>query len=288
MQVNVDDVVAALSMALLIGSVLVWAAIVRRLAARRPPLEFDGRYGMPWSGLDVVVLALAVLFFEMAAAALVRAAAGGSFAGPSSFGLAIQSLGRVAWLAFALAYLLGKCGAYLDDLGWDAGRLAGDARLGGLTFLAALVPVFGVQWFFVFVLDMPSEHPLLKLMLERSSVPVMALATVLAVVVAPVFEEFLFRVLLQGWLESQQVRWRERRGDIDARPGFAPIVVTSLVFATLHAGHGPDPFALFVFSLFLGYVYRQTHRIAPSVVVHACLNGWTMLNLWLLLYAGQA
>jgi membrane protease YdiL (CAAX protease family) len=105
--------------------------------------------------------------------------------------------------------------------------------------------------------------------------------------VAPLFEEFAFRVVLQGWLESQQVRLRRLRGEFgDQQPGFAPIVITSVMFALLHFGYGPDPFALFVFSLFLGYAYRQTHRILPPLVVHACLNGWTMLNLWILFLSG--
>jgi membrane protease YdiL (CAAX protease family) len=151
------------------------------------------------------------------------------------------------------------------------------------------VPVFAVPWCFVYVLDIPSKHPLVELMETRPNLAVMILATVMAVGVAPLFEEFVFRVLLQGWLEDQQVRLRERRAASgDERPGFAPIVVASVVFAALHMGHGPDPFALFVFSLFLGYVYRQTHRIVPSLVVHACLNGWTMINLWLMVYAVDA
>ncbi len=286
MQDNLEVVAAPLFFALLVGSGLVWAAVIRRLFRRQPLVELEPRVAVLWSGIDLVVLATTLLFCEIAAGAVAARVAGASSGGMSPESLLVASIAHVGWLAFAVVYLVVKRGAYLNDFGMDARRMAGDARLGGFIFLAALVPVFGVQGFFVYVLDMPSEHPLLKMMQDEPSVAIMALATVAAVGVAPVFEEFVFRVVLQGWLESQQVRLRQLRGGgVDQQPGFVPIVIASVVFAMLHFGHGPDPIALFVFSLFLGYAYRQTHRIFPSLVVHACLNGWTMLNLWLLFLA---
>ncbi|MEX2559488.1 MAG: CPBP family glutamic-type intramembrane protease, partial [Pirellulales bacterium] len=60
-----------------------------------------------------------------------------------------------------------------------------------------------------------------------------------------------------------------------------PIVVSSLVFALMHWGHGPAPFALFWFSLALGYLYQRTHRIGPPVVAHAALNAFSLALLWM-------
>ena len=48
-------------------------------------------------------------------------------------------------------------------------------------------------------------------------------------------------------------------------------------FALVHFSHGPDFVPLFVLSLGLGYLYRQTHRIMPSLVVHFGLNLMTMV-----------
>jgi membrane protease YdiL (CAAX protease family) len=31
----------------------------------------------------------------------------------------------------------------------------------------------------------------------------------------------------------------------------------------------------------LGYIYRQTHRITPSIIVHMLFNGFALLILWL-------
>ena len=43
-------------------------------------------------------------------------------------------------------------------------------------------------------------------MQEKNDVAMWIVAAVSAVVVAPLFEEFFFRVLLQGWLEKMELR----------------------------------------------------------------------------------
>lgn len=58
--------------------------------------------------------------------------------------------------------------------------------------------------------------------------------------------------------------------------GSFPVVASSAVFALLHLGQGPAPIPLFFFSLMLGYLYRQTGRVTPSVVAHFALNGTTI------------
>ena len=52
-----------------------------------------------------------------------------------------------------------------------------------------------VQWY-------PSEHPLVRLLRQSPDPAMLVLCCLSAVVVAPLFEEFVFRVLLQGWLEK--------------------------------------------------------------------------------------
>ncbi len=55
-----------------------------------------------------------------------------------------------------------------------------------------------------------------------------------------------------------------------------PVVASSLVFALLHYSHGPDWVPLFFLAIGLGYLYRQTHRIVPGIVVHFLLNAFSM------------
>jgi hypothetical protein len=104
----------------------------------------------------------------------------------------------------------------------------------------------------------------------------------------------MFRGVLQGWLEKLEAAIVSRRhsreaGELSAaspvepidRPlGAMPIIVSSLLFALMHLGQGPAPIALFVFSLVLGFLYRQTHRLWPSMVVHCLLNAVTIVVLF--------
>jgi membrane protease YdiL (CAAX protease family) len=51
-----------------------------------------------------------------------------------------------------------------------------------------------------------------------------------------------------------------------------PLWVSSGLFALMHAGTGPDPIPLFVFAIWLAYIYRQTGRLTPCIVIHLLLN----------------
>jgi membrane protease YdiL (CAAX protease family) len=86
---------------------------------------------------------------------------------------------------------------------------------------------------------------------------------VLAVGLAPMMEEFLFR----GWLQ----RNLERR-----MPGARAIVLTALTFAAAHL----DLFGLpsrFVVGVASGYLAFASGSIVPSVLLHAAYNGTLLL-----------
>ncbi len=80
-----------------------------------------------------------------------------------------------------------------------------------------------------------ASHLVAKLLVE-SDVWTLLLCGFSAAVVAPIVEEFLFRVLLQGWLETAQRRWRRAMPTLRRLvPGATgPIVLTSLLFARMH------------------------------------------------------
>jgi membrane protease YdiL (CAAX protease family) len=48
----------------------------------------------------------------------------------------------------------------------------------------------------------------------------------------------------------------------------------------MHLRQGPAPITLFVFSLVLGFLYCQTHRLWPSVVVHFLFSAVTIVDLF--------
>jgi membrane protease YdiL (CAAX protease family) len=95
-----------------------------------------------------------------------------------------------------------------------------------------------------------ADHPLMQ-MLRDGDVGTILLAAVSAIVVAPVTEEFLFRLLLQGWLESfeRQLRCRIPRLRRMAA-GVVPVTTVALLFAAIHY-RLPEPrrdLSLIVFS----------------------------------------
>lgn len=84
-------------------------------------------------------------------------------------------------------------------------------------------------------------HPAEQLL--RSGNPGMiVIAAVMAVVVAPLVEEFFYRVLLQGWLEAIWSRERRRRSLFRAAPvSWVPIVLPAAIFALRHVRFRSTP-----------------------------------------------
>jgi membrane protease YdiL (CAAX protease family) len=70
---------------------------------------------------------------------------------------------------------------------------------------------------------------------------VFLLAVVSAALVAPVFEEFFFRVVLQGWLEASERQWRKSPAVRQSLPrGLLPVVASALAFAAMHFRRASD------------------------------------------------
>jgi len=116
--------------------------------------------------------------------------------------------------------------------------------------LAVLAQRLAAEWF---ALEPVSEstpragegleaaHPLVVLLHENPSLWTLLLCGFVGILVAPIVEEFLFRLLLQGWLESAEHRLRRSLPALRRlMPGAAPIVLASLFFGSLHY-RGPLP-----------------------------------------------
>jgi len=85
------------------------------------------------------------------------------------------------------------------------------------------------------------SHPAEQL-LRTSDPGAIAVSVVLAVLVAPLIEEFIFRVLLQGWLEAVWTRRRTARPELRSAPfSWLPIVLPAALFALLHGRSGRVP-----------------------------------------------
>lgn len=141
-------------------------------------------------------------------------------------------------------------------------------------------------------------HKTLKVITEANDPPAVALLIFSAVVLAPLFEELLFRGIIQTCFlnmmnqtfgprtvvnaEGQPV---VREADISAGVlRWIAIVVTAGLFAVVHIGSAPWQSlpSLFVVGVTFGYVYERTGNLWPSIVLHALFNVTNVaLALWL-------
>jgi membrane protease YdiL (CAAX protease family) len=210
-----------------------------------------------------------------------------------------------------------------------------------------------------------TEHPLTQL-LARKKYSALLVAIIVAMIVAPIAEEFLYRLLLIGCMEAAEIRLRRdwRSTALGIPIGAIPIFLSSLLFALLHLRFGirkfdetqlmismvfsvimnmavvtfaivwirkrtgatardfgwdsrffwkdvatgvvafftvagpilllqyilmyyvlppwiaPDPIPLFFLAIALGTLYQRTHRLVPSIVLHALLNSSSVAAMW--------
>jgi membrane protease YdiL (CAAX protease family) len=107
------------------------------------------------------------------------------------------------------------------------------------------------------------QHVGLELITESPALALQILIVFLAVVIAPLVEEMLFRGLIQTTLRSYF-----------GRPWLA-IIITSALFASVHvnATHWP---ALFALAMGLGYSYEKSGSLFRPIFMHALFNATTI------------
>ena len=116
--------------------------------------------------------------------------------------------------------------------------------------------------------DPGGSNPLLELVLTARDPLALAGFALTATVLAPLFEETLFRGVLLPVLGRQ---WGPR----------SALLASALVFALAHLSLG-ELVPLLVLGLGLGWLRLRSGRLAPCVVMHALWNGLTFANLVLL------
>lgn len=188
---------------------------------------------------------------------------------------------NLATIGFALVWMLSQTGATLADLGWRRDQWRSDVRTGMVAFAAVAAPIYGIQA--ALSQYVSQRHPIIEALQEHPSWLLYLLSGISAVAVAPLAEEFFFRGVLQGWLESIDASQPAATAAPESRrTNKGAIVASSAVFAAMHIGHGADPAPLFFFALALGYLYERTHRLTAGITLHFCLNAASFAALCLL------
>ncbi len=130
------------------------------------------------------------------------------------------------------------------------------------TFLVAYFPTTAIRIAIVSALPDAPSHPFLKLLDEGVDWDIMLLIFLMAVVVAPVVEELLFRVTLLG-------------GMLQRRHYVLGWVVSSVLFGMAHGF--PDCIALLPLAFAIGYAYSRRRSYRTAMLVHFLFNAFNML-----------
>ncbi|HEV2970864.1 MAG TPA: hypothetical protein VGY55_12910, partial [Pirellulales bacterium] len=211
------------------SSLCVWGIIVQRLRRGVPVVAHEPRRAVPWKGVDLAFILLAWLLVavlgQQASVRLqgdqppadVSAPADATRPAPAANALkenhdaADRVLGprdlvlslivELLSIGIAAGWVIFRVRATPLDMGFDLSRIGSDLLLGGATFLATFLPVSLLQEFLTTEVQ-PYNHPLIKAVGNRPDGLMLALAGAVAVLVAPLAEEFFFRVLVQGCFEA--------------------------------------------------------------------------------------
>jgi membrane protease YdiL (CAAX protease family) len=146
-------------------------------------------------------------------------------------GLSLQAAINVILLILVLMILGMTSQAPLRDLGLQFDRWWLQAAVGVFAFLAIQPVVLAIQFVSTRLWE-NNAHPLYKMLSDEFSPGVAQLAILMAVIVAPVFEELLFRGIIQSWLVGlgtrgvgESAKLVAKSADIDLGPEFMPSAV---------------------------------------------------------------
>jgi membrane protease YdiL (CAAX protease family) len=112
------------------------------------------------------------------------------------------------------------------------------------------------------------QHQQLEMITQYTELPLHIIIVIAAVIVAPVFEEMLFRGLFQtmarSYFETRNGAWKA-------------ILVSSALFAMVHANAGHWP-SLFILSLCIGYSYEKSGSLFRPIFIHATFNAISVIS----------
>lgn len=261
--------VSAIVLALLAGSAGLWLVILSRLSQGLSILPSVAAPPGMWPQ-PAVIAALGWIAFQ-GANRLARDLSADPPAPPEMTSVPVNlALGALVWLLLLAALLIGNTtprtfyGMSLQD--WPR-----QLSWGGLAFLAAIGPTWVALAATLRWRRDETQHEFLRLLGESPGWSTLALMVLTVAVVAPLVEELLFRVILQGWLT-------EHFGAAVAVPTVA------VIFAAVHGWL--DGLALVPLALILGYVFAHRRSYLAVVTTHSLFNSVMFGLQWLVTTGG--
>jgi len=237
-------------------SAALWCLIGVRAALGHSPLAMQPREPCPWSSWAVGLAFPVSLLVQQI---VIESAPVGDLSVERVQRGCLASVAEAAVLMGLLA--LGTT-IRASDFGLNRRTAIADIAIGIGGFLAAWLPVWGVN-LAVFLAGFREEdqvHPYFKILEASPGTATLGWMVLGAVILAPLVEELLFRVVIQGGLESR----------ISPR---AALLFVSIMFASIHSLDGrPDALPLFPMAFILGYIYYRRHSLLAVFTMHALFN----------------
>lgn len=173
-----------------------------------PLITYAPRRPSPWGFFDILALvaiwivgsaATTIALRELGWLRAVKDAAELTLTEQQTF-IAGNLVISVLIVAIGLPLVAWRTGATPRDFGLSPRDYATDLKLGLIGFVMLAPPVYALQGLLVQFWQ-PSKHPLVEMFKAAPDPGFFVLLFISAAVVAPLFEELVFRVLLQGFLE---------------------------------------------------------------------------------------
>jgi membrane protease YdiL (CAAX protease family) len=123
-----------------------------------------------------------------------------------------------------------------------------------------------------------TKHDQLKSIDLHDQLPLQIIIVITTVIIAPIFEELLFRGLFQTMIGSFLAG--SEFGDAYIRtkqPAWLAIICSSIIFASIHANLSHWP-ALFTLSVCLGYAYEKSGSILRPILIHIIFNAINIIT----------
>lgn len=204
-------VFAAVGFAVFFASLWLWPVVIARVVRKpsAPLVPWSPRRSVPWAFTDFLLLVgLWILASVVARYVLknwVMIPAGVEMQNLPPHARPAVLIGNtavsLAILGLGLPLIGLRTGARPRDFGFSLQHALSDLRLGLTGFILLAPPVYALQGVLVKFWK-PSHHPLIELFKGAPDPLFFGLLFLSAAVVAPLFEELLFRILWQGFLEK--------------------------------------------------------------------------------------
>lgn len=193
----------------LVGSIASWIYFGTRVKAGKPMLDTQPWSPRAWGLADVLVALVAVVLGQIVFARVGLRALGIDVeqirSGEASMPISLATwlgVGNVVAMLATVVWIVLRHRVTFAHVGFSGIKFLRQLGIGFLVGLASLPVVYVMMMLVSLGFKTQYTHPLIDEISKNGTLATYGLGFLTAAIIAPLTEEFLFRVVLQGWLQS--------------------------------------------------------------------------------------